>query len=565
MKKIFLISTMILYSLIIWSAPLKNAKIQITQPNGKVIDCFATGDEYYHWMHDKDNYTIIQDQKTGYFCYASIENDELVPTHLIVGKDLPERDKLNPEINYDSKKIKKISEEKYKLAFKINDQNLKSTTINQTVLNNVLFFVKFAGETEFTSNFNSFSSIYNDTETNSNSCKNYFKTVSRNQFTVNSYFFPSNSGSVVNSYQDQYPRSYYLPYSSINSNGYLSTNEAMKRESDLVWRLVSTYSSSISNVITKIDNICVVYKGIWGMFGGNILWSHFIYYQGTNSNRVNGFVIDKINGYCELDILGTQFGNRAIVHELAHSLGAGDLYKRNSEEMPVGPWDVMSQDSGSKPHLMTSVSLESIGGYFPCFIENLIKYNTIYGTHSIIPISTCTPSGSYNTLLTSIGVDRTFIDFRVPNFFDDWLTQPGVIITKAKGYSNYLEISVELLYNKSQYSIYNAFYSQNVNRTRCAKNTTTQITSSEVIKSITISNNIASFEITRCVGDIVIINNPGFYGDDLWVGNRIETIGNVNCNSNNEFNAKNEILLGGGFQVGLGYSFLAKTGFTGCE
>jgi hypothetical protein len=154
---------------------------------------------------------------------------------------------------------------------------------------------------------------------------------------------------------------------------------------------------------------------------------------------------------------------------------------------------------------------------------------------------------------------------RVPNFFDDWLAEPGVIIIGDNGNGNYFQINIELLYNKSLYSINDAYYSQSVNRTRCDKNITSQITSSGVIKSISISNNIASFEITRCNGDEVIINNTGYYTDDLWVGNRIETIGNINCNSNNEFNAKNEILLGGGFQVGLGYSFLAKTGFTGCE
>lgn len=572
MKKIILfLSCCILFCITLWSAPVRNLPIEIKQPSGESILCYITGDEFYHRMHDVNNYTIVYDSSTNYYCYAKEKDGELIPTGLIVGKDSPMDNDLKPNVNCSMHWIEEIKNQKTNsLTLNEKKESLKSTKMSQTTYNNVVFFVRFAGESEFSSDFDSFDFIYNDGGTNSNSCKNYFKTVSRGQFTVNSYFFPISSNSTINSYQDIYTRNYYQPYSAINPSGYTSTAVAQQRESDLVWRLVSNYSSDISNVISKIDNICLIFKGQWGMLGGNILWPHFTNYKGTNSNIVNGFKLLKINGYCELDILGSGLGNRAIAHELSHSLGAWDLYPAYfyTTEVPVGPWDVMSQDSGNKPHLMTSLSINSIGKDYECFTENFFNYSSLFTTHSIVPITTYPSSGCYNSVwfpLCQGDYFRTSVELRCPNFFDDWLSQPSFIVLGVDGSDNNFEIKVELLYDKTQYSINNAFYSQLVNRTRCDKNITSQVTSSGVVKNIMVSDSQASFELTRCIGDDLIINNPGYCGDDLWAGNRIETIGNTNCVSNNEFYAKNEILLGGGFQVELGNTFLAKTGFTGCE
>lgn len=46
------------------AAPLTNVPIKLTQPDGTVLNVFASGDEFYNWVHDKDNYTIIPDPAT---------------------------------------------------------------------------------------------------------------------------------------------------------------------------------------------------------------------------------------------------------------------------------------------------------------------------------------------------------------------------------------------------------------------------------------------------------------------------------------------------------------------
>ena len=55
----------------IFSAYLKNVPQSIIQPDGSVIECFSSGDEFYNWVHDADGYTIVRSPDDG-FCYLSL-------------------------------------------------------------------------------------------------------------------------------------------------------------------------------------------------------------------------------------------------------------------------------------------------------------------------------------------------------------------------------------------------------------------------------------------------------------------------------------------------------------
>lgn len=67
--KILLILALVL-SAFQWafSAPLKNIPVRLTQPDGQVIECFASGDEFYNYVHDANGFTFVKD-KDGYYCY----------------------------------------------------------------------------------------------------------------------------------------------------------------------------------------------------------------------------------------------------------------------------------------------------------------------------------------------------------------------------------------------------------------------------------------------------------------------------------------------------------------
>jgi|TARA_B100001971_G_C18213106_1_gene552031 hypothetical protein len=90
------------------AAYIRNFPISINQPDGTEIECFATGDEYYNWLHDEDNYTIIQSQSDGYYYYAQLENGILVPSIYKVGETNPKLTNLKVGINISGEEMKEI-------------------------------------------------------------------------------------------------------------------------------------------------------------------------------------------------------------------------------------------------------------------------------------------------------------------------------------------------------------------------------------------------------------------------------------------------------------------------
>ena len=70
MKRHLTLALLLAIGFITSAAPLKNIPARITQPDGKVIDCFASGDEFYNYLHDANGFTIVR-AENGYYCYAT--------------------------------------------------------------------------------------------------------------------------------------------------------------------------------------------------------------------------------------------------------------------------------------------------------------------------------------------------------------------------------------------------------------------------------------------------------------------------------------------------------------
>ena len=67
------------------SINVENDPVEITQPNGQIIGCFITGDEYFHRLHDAAGYVICLEQD-GYYYYAkAFENEKWVASSFKVG------------------------------------------------------------------------------------------------------------------------------------------------------------------------------------------------------------------------------------------------------------------------------------------------------------------------------------------------------------------------------------------------------------------------------------------------------------------------------------------------
>ena len=74
---------------LIFGAYFKNIPIFLTQPDGTNISCLASGDEFYHYLHDENNYTIIQNKIDRYYYYAERNNNTITPSNYLVGSVNP--------------------------------------------------------------------------------------------------------------------------------------------------------------------------------------------------------------------------------------------------------------------------------------------------------------------------------------------------------------------------------------------------------------------------------------------------------------------------------------------
>ena len=90
MKKTFILIIALLGAMLCAiAAPLKNMEVRLTQPDGQVINCFASGDEFYNYLHDANGFTIVKGNG-GFYCYAMYDSQgQVVASSYRVGSVNP--------------------------------------------------------------------------------------------------------------------------------------------------------------------------------------------------------------------------------------------------------------------------------------------------------------------------------------------------------------------------------------------------------------------------------------------------------------------------------------------
>ena len=126
---------------------------------------FCDSDEYYNWLHDENNYTIIQHPKTGYFVYADIKNDSLIPTEYLVGISNPNLCDLKKGCNISANKKLSIRQEyltRETASIKHLDKIAKSNNpLSIGTINNIAVFVRFSDENEFDQDISYYEDVFN--------------------------------------------------------------------------------------------------------------------------------------------------------------------------------------------------------------------------------------------------------------------------------------------------------------------------------------------------------------------------------------------------------------------
>jgi M6 family metalloprotease-like protein len=480
MKKIIiLLILMALCHLMTYAYYHNSFPVTVTQPDGAVVHCFTSGDEYYNWVHDADGYTLIRDEKSGYVVYAQLVNDELVSTSYIVGSVDPASLNLTPWTNVSAKTRTQLrSDFLSKIPSKPTKEGYQQPRNGQNngTLNNIVVYVRFSDENEFAPKANNYNDMYNKDETGFASVFGYFKAASNSNTFIPSSFYPVPDGNIIISYQDTYPRSYFQPYNATtNPDGYQggdNGNQRAAREHGLIKRAVEYIADMVDpsldldfNHDGLVDNICFMVKGSPGAWN-SLLWPHrwalyleTVYIQGKQVWDFNLL----------LETHTDQYASSVLSHEMNHTLGAPDLYRYSDNTIdPVGSWDLMCANA-NPPQSVTAYVKYKYGGW----IDNIPEI-TQDGTYTLHNIWSST-NNAYKIASPNSTTEFYVIEYRDQNvYWDSDLSGSGLIITRintmAEGNASGPPDEVYVCRPGASNTTTNgslsmAFFSSNVNRT----------------------------------------------------------------------------------------------------
>ncbi len=415
------------------AAYLRNVPQALTQPDGTTLHLYATGDEYYNRLHDAGGFTILRDPQTGYLVYAVTVNGRLRSSGLVVGRDDPVAAGLESGAMPDPRYLPD-ADELYPVIRRhltVRTQGLGNASVFSEI-NNLVVFIRFSDEVGTFQSLETYQTWFNSTASGDSSMRRYFLEASYGRLDVSSTFYPPPNGSVMASYQDAHPRSYYRPYdAATNPDGY-SADARASREWALLQAAVASVASQVPMSLNLdsdndgfVDNVIFVISGeAVNADWGNLLWPHrwTLNYE-QFPTPVNG----KLVGDYNLQLDGNIGGSAVLCHEMMHTLGAPDLYHYSSCSSatgldPVGVWDLMATTKDPPQHPTAYVKWRYLG-----FIPSIPPLS-LPGTATLEPLTS--PSNNCYRIASPNSADEYFVvEYRRRSFpFENSLPGSGVLV-----------------------------------------------------------------------------------------------------------------------------------------
>lgn len=378
-----------LTALLVQAAYVRNYPLKLTQPDGEVVICLVTGDEFHRWVHDRNGYAIIKDPESGYFVYAVRKEGKVVPSSFRVGHWDPLA--LGLEKNLGPTLALQTTLHEVPLYGSLRKQEGLAGASNIGTINNIVIFVRFSDDSEFGDAASLYDDLFNLSGTGSNSMREYFHEVSYNQLSISSTFYPPSAAGTVVSYQDSQPRGYYRPYDSIsNPIGYTSSEDAGSREQNLLKGVITAVGSQVPpdlNVDNDedgyVDDVCFIVQGAPDAWA-QLLWPHAYFFPYPPTVYINDKIVRAYN--VQIQELISSAPTYLLCHEMFHVLGAPDLYRYLNDWGlgPAGPWDLMDFGINPPAHMGSYMKFK-YGHWIPSIPEI-----TTEGTYSLSPLTSDT-------------------------------------------------------------------------------------------------------------------------------------------------------------------------------
>lgn len=425
MKKLTILSLFLLT--LTWTASadyFEKLPYKIKQPDGRELNLFITGDEFYSRIHDLNDFTVVQ-APDGYYYYAMTDGDLLRPSSFRVGESDPHKAGL--------KKGVRISSPEYRSRFdRMNNFRTlrKGATANASqtgILNNIVIYIRFAGEAEFTEPRQFFFNSFNPST--GKTLNSYFREVSYSRLDIRSVHYPACELNINSSYQDYRKRNFFEPYNeTTNPEGYKNFDEKTLREHSLLADAITWINEKSpvdpgldldNNEDGMVDNLCFIIRGGTGSWN-DLIWAHrWTLY--SKDVQINGK-----KAYSYIFLPEGQLSVKTLCHEMFHTLGAPDLYHYENQGVinPVGCWDIME---GGNAHMTAYMKWKYSGNSWIKTIPEI----TTSGTYRMNPLTS--PEGNCYMIKSPVSEDEYFVlEYRKKEgTFESALPGSGLIVSRV--------------------------------------------------------------------------------------------------------------------------------------
>jgi M6 family metalloprotease-like protein len=398
------------------AAYLRNVPITLAQPDGETLSLFASGDEHYNWLHDQSGYVILQNQ-AGVYVYGRLEDGRIVGSNFRVNTVAPDSVGLTPNIKPD------VATLKAKIDASLAQQQLARANASPTTgtVNNLVVFIRFSDQSEFTSTSADFDTIFNASATGATSLYAYYREVSYQQLSISSTYYPS-PGATVLSYQDSNPRNYYRIYNaSTNPTGYATEDERRVREHALLANALNAVKSGVPVGLNidgdndgLVDSVSFIVRGgsdAWN----NLLWPH-MWSLSSETVTINGKTV-----YAYMFVPESNYST--VCHEMFHILGAPDLYRyTNTSIDPVDEWDLMASTTTPSQHM--GAYMKTRYGRWISSIPSI----TSSGTYTLNPVASST-NNAYKIASPNSETQYFVLEYRrATGVFESGLPGTGLLV-----------------------------------------------------------------------------------------------------------------------------------------
>jgi len=359
----------LLFCVTVNAAPVNGLEQTLVQPDGTEITVYFFGDEIYNYMTDSEGRVVIENLDTGYYVYATLINDEIVPTSYPVGiLDDGENTNVGRSAFLMAENIpqSEYTEAYENSRFYQNSNGVANRSLtysdkdfNGMKVNNIVVFIRFSN-TSYTKTKKSFyDQMFNTADT---SVKKYYEETSYGNLSINSIFYPTTTSSTILTYRDEHNASYY------NGKNYdYDWREQRSREQAMFKRALEYVKDQIPSDLDLdknndgyVDMITFVLPGLIISGENEVCWRHQWAFISEYTTTINGLETDLYNVQIEGALRGLeasdgtytfQTASSIIAHETHHILGFPDMYYYNyawpTNEEPLGQWDLMCSSDGA--------------------------------------------------------------------------------------------------------------------------------------------------------------------------------------------------------------------------